>query len=89
MDVCARFAQLVKISDCQPEGSVFIPRPGRGLNFGRPSFSTPSVDRNVNVGLVSQRSIGGLKRTDTLVGNGPVSLLRMRKTYELRMKTHN
>ena len=36
-----------KISDYQPEGPGFIPRPGRGLNFGRPSFSTPSVDRDV------------------------------------------
>ena len=36
-----------KISDCQPEGPSFKPRPGRGLNFGRPSFATPSVDRDV------------------------------------------
>ena len=36
-----------KISDCQPEGPGFNPRPGRGLNFGRPSFATPSVDRGV------------------------------------------
>ena len=36
-----------KISDCQPEGPGFNPRPGRGLNFGRPSFATPSVDRDV------------------------------------------
>ena len=39
-----------KISDCQPEGPGFNLRPGRGLNFGRPSnsFSTPrSVDRDV------------------------------------------
>ena len=36
-----------KISDCQPEGPGFNPRPGRGLNFGRPSFATPSVDREV------------------------------------------
>ena len=36
-----------KISDCQPESPGFNPRPGRGLNFGRPSFATPSVDRDV------------------------------------------
>ena len=27
-----------KISDCQPEGPGFYPRPGRGLNFGRSFF---------------------------------------------------
>ena len=36
-----------KISDCQPWGPGFIPRPGRGLNFWQPSFATPSVDRDV------------------------------------------
>ena len=36
-----------KISDCQPEGPGFNPRPGRGLSFGRPSFATPSVERDV------------------------------------------
>ena len=36
-----------KISDCQPEGPGFNPRPGRGLNFGRLSFAIPSVDRDV------------------------------------------
>ena len=36
-----------KISDCQPGGPGLKPRPGRGLNFGRPSFATPSVDRDV------------------------------------------
>ena len=36
-----------KISDYQPEGSGFNPKSGRGLNFGRPSFATPSVDRDV------------------------------------------
>ena len=35
-----------KISDCQPEGPRFNPRPGRRLKFGRP-FGTPSVDRDV------------------------------------------
>ena len=36
-----------KISDYQPEGPGFNPWPGRGLNFGRPSFATPSVDWDV------------------------------------------
>ena len=36
-----------KISDCQPRGPGFNSRPGRGLNFGRPSFATPSMDRGV------------------------------------------
>ena len=49
-----------KISDYQPEGPGFNPRPGQGLNFERPFFATPSVDRDVKaVGLVSQHSIGG------------------------------
>ena len=37
-----------KISDYQPEGPGFNPRPDRGLNFERPSFATPSLDRHVN-----------------------------------------
>ena len=36
-----------KISDCQPEGPGFNHRSGRGLNFGRPSFAIPFVDRDV------------------------------------------
>ena len=36
-----------KISDYQPEGPGFNSQPGQGLNFGRPSFATPSVDRDV------------------------------------------
>ena len=37
-----------KISDRQPGGPGFNSRPpGRGLNFGQPSFATPSVDRDV------------------------------------------
>ena len=36
-----------KISDYQRGGPGFKPRPGRGLNFGRPPFATPSVDRDV------------------------------------------
>ena len=46
--MCARLAQLIgKISDYQSWGPEFNPRPGRGLNFGRPSFATPSVNRDV------------------------------------------
>ena len=45
--VCVRLAQLVRFSDYQPEGPGFNPRPGRGLNFRRPSFATPFVDRDV------------------------------------------
>ena len=38
-----------KISDYQPEGPGLNPRPGRGLNFGQPSFATPSVDRDIKL----------------------------------------
>ena len=41
-------ATVGKISDCQPVGPGIDPRPGRGLDFGRLSLSTPSVDRVVN-----------------------------------------
>ena len=40
--VCARLVQLVRSLTAR-----FNPRPGRGLNFGQPSFATPSVDRDV------------------------------------------
>ena len=56
-----------KVSDCQPEGSGFNPRPGQGLNFGQPSFATPSMDRDVKLLVVSRRSTVGLKRTHTLI----------------------
>ena len=36
-----------KISACQLGGPEFNPQSGRGLSFGRPSFATPSVDRDV------------------------------------------
>ena len=36
-----------KISDGQPEGFGFNTPPGRELKFSRPSFTTPSVDRDV------------------------------------------
>ena len=55
---------VVKIPDCQAEGPGFNSRPGRGLNFGRPSFATPS---HVKPLVQSRPSIGGLKRTHTLV----------------------
>ena len=38
-----------KISDCQLEGPRFNHWPGQGLNFRRPSFATPSVDRDVDL----------------------------------------
>ena len=44
--VC-KVGTVSKTSDCQPEGPGFNPRLGRGLNFGCPSFATPSVDRDV------------------------------------------
>ena len=45
--MCVRGGTVGKISDCQPECPRFNPRLGRGLNFGRPSFATPYVDRDV------------------------------------------
>ena len=46
--MCARLAQLVRsLTANQKVPAGFNPRPGRGLNFGRPSFATPSVDRDV------------------------------------------
>ena len=44
---------VAKTSDCQPKCPGFNPWPGRGLNFGQPSQS--------------RHSIGGFKRTYTLV----------------------
>ena len=47
--VCARLAQFGKISDFQP-GGPGSNRPGLvagSVNFRRPSFATPSVDRDV------------------------------------------
>ena len=38
-----------KMCDCQPEGLGFNFQPGRGLNFGQPSFPTPSRDRDVKL----------------------------------------
>ena len=47
--VCARLAQLIRSLTANQEVPGFKPRPGRGLNFGRPSFATPSVDRDVKL----------------------------------------
>ena len=43
--VCARLAQFKDL--WLPTGAGFIAWPGWGLNFGWPSFSTPSLDRDV------------------------------------------
>ena len=43
--VCARLAQFKDL--WLPTGARFIAWPGWGLNFGRPSFSTPSLDRDI------------------------------------------
>ena len=48
-----------RISDCQPEGPRFNPRPGRGLNFGRPYFATPSVDRDIKSLVLSPDILSG------------------------------
>ena len=39
-DCVCEVGTVSKISDCQPEGAGFNSPPGRGLNFGRPSFAT-------------------------------------------------
>ena len=54
-------AVLVSVRHLEVGAKRKIARPGPGLNFGWPSFATPSA------GLVSHRSIEGLKRTHTLV----------------------
>ena len=48
-----------KISDYQSEGSGFNPRPGQGLNFGRPSFATQSVDKDVKPLVLSLNVLSG------------------------------
>ena len=48
-----------KISDYQPEGPGFNPWPGRGLNFGRPSFATLSVDKDVKQLVKSLNILSG------------------------------
>ena len=55
-----------KISDCQPGGPGFNPRPGRGLNFGRRSFTTPSVDRDVKQLVKSIDVLSGDLKESTL-----------------------
>ena len=49
--LCARLAQLVR--------SLTTNQPGRGLNFGRPSFVTPSVDRDVKPLVLSLNVLSG------------------------------
>ena len=44
--VC-KVGTVSKSSGCQPESPGLSPGPGRGLNFERPSFATPSMDRDV------------------------------------------
>ena len=48
-----------KILECQPEGDKFKPQLGRELNFGRPSFATPSVDRGVKPLVKSLNVLSG------------------------------
>ena len=60
-----------KISDCQLWGPGFNQaRPGQGLNFGRPSFATPSVDRDVKPLVYSLDVLSGdLKEPAHLSGD--------------------
>ena len=53
MNTVCKVCTVGKIAECQPEGPGFNPWPGRGLNFGRPSFATPSVDKNVKPLILS------------------------------------
>ena len=64
-----------KISDCQPGGPGFNPRPGRELNFGRPSFATPSVDRDVKLLVYSFDVLSGDLGTHTLVDKSRLMLV--------------
>ena len=48
-----------KISDNQTEGSGLNPRPGRGMNFGRPSIATPSVYSDVKPLVQSLNILSG------------------------------
>ena len=65
--VCARLAQLVRSLTANQEVPVqsSVPWPGRGLNFGRPFFATPSVDMDVKLLPVQSLDVlsGGLKGT--------------------------
>ena len=45
--VCARLAQLVRSLTANQKVPGSIPGLVEGLNFGCPSFATPSVDRDV------------------------------------------
>ena len=42
--VCARLPQLVRVGKVS-DRLVLNSRPVQGLNFGQPSFATPSLDR--------------------------------------------
>ena len=54
-----------KISDCQPEGPGFKPRPGRGLNFRRPSFATKtSFEKNCFSAWASTLNMGLINKVD-------------------------
>ena len=74
----SRFIRLCetkcKISvDCQRGDPGFNSQPGRGLNFGRPSFSTLSVESDVKLFFQSLEMISrGLKRTQTVLENSSV-----------------
>ena len=65
MHVC-EVGAVGNFSDCQPGGPEFNPW-SRVESVRRPSLATLSVGRDVKPLLVSQRYIGGLKRTHTLV----------------------
>ena len=68
LSVQVEVSAVGKISDCQPEGPGLNPRPGRGLNFRRPSFATPSVDSDVKPLVKSSEMISKeLKITQTLL----------------------
>ena len=45
--MCEVSAVTSQISDCKPGGPGFNTRDGQGLNFARPCFATPGVDRDV------------------------------------------
>ena len=66
--VCDGLAQFKShISGCQPEGGGFNIRPGRGLNFIRPSFATPPLDRNNKPLALSLDLYRRLKKTRSLL----------------------
>ena len=59
---------VVKSCGCQLGGLGFKPGIWSRLNFGRPSFATPSVDRDVKLLAFPFETLPrGLKRTQTLI----------------------